>query len=46
MLITTMLVAGLVCHYGGAKWLVRGGASLAVRLGVHRVCLWHLGPKS
>lgn len=34
MLITTMLVSGLVCLYFGAEWLVRGGASLAVRLGV------------
>jgi cation:H+ antiporter len=29
-----MLVAGLVALYFGAEWLVRGGASLAVRLGV------------
>jgi cation:H+ antiporter len=28
------LLAGLVCLYFGAEWLVRGGASLAVRLGV------------
>lgn len=34
MLIATMLLAGLVCLYFGAEWLVRGGASLAVRLGV------------
>lgn len=29
-----MLFAGLVALYFGAEWLVRGGASLAVRLGV------------
>ena len=29
-----MLLAGLVALYFGAEWLVRGGASLAVRLGV------------
>lgn len=34
MLIVTLLLAGLVCLYFGAEWLVRGGASLAVRLGV------------
>ncbi len=34
MTITLMLVAGLVALYFGAEWLVRGGASLAVRLGV------------
>jgi cation:H+ antiporter len=34
MMITLMLVAGLVALYFGAEWLVRGGASLAVRLGV------------
>lgn len=34
MLITLMLLAGLVGLYFGAEWLVRGGASLAVRLGV------------
>jgi cation:H+ antiporter len=34
MVITLMLVAGLVALYFGAEWLVRGGASLAVRLGV------------
>ena len=34
MLIATLLLAGLVCLYFGAEWLVRGGASLAVRLGV------------
>jgi cation:H+ antiporter len=34
MLITVMLLAGLVALYFGADWLVRGGAALAVRLGV------------
>lgn len=34
MLIAILLVAGLACLYFGAEWLVRGGASLAVRLGV------------
>ena len=34
MLITLMLSTGLVALYFGAAWLVRGGASLAVRLGV------------
>lgn len=34
MLITLMLVAGLVALYFGAEWLVRGGASMAVRFGV------------
>lgn len=34
MLIALMLVSGLVALYFGAEWLVRGGASLAVRLGV------------
>jgi cation:H+ antiporter len=34
MMITVMLGAGLVALYFGAEWLVRGGASLAVRLGV------------
>lgn len=34
MLIASMLIAGLVALYFGAEWLVRGGASLAVRLGV------------
>jgi len=34
MMITLMLVTGLVALYFGAEWLVRGGASLAVRLGV------------
>lgn len=34
MSITLMLLAGLVALYFGAEWLVRGGASLAVRLGV------------
>lgn len=34
MLIALMLVAGLVALFFGAEWLVRGGASLAVRLGV------------
>ena len=32
--IAGMLLAGLVALYFGAEWLVRGGASLAVRLGV------------
>jgi cation:H+ antiporter len=34
MLIAVLLLAGLVALYFGAEWLVRGGASLAVRLGV------------
>lgn len=34
MSIAVMLLAGLVALYFGAEWLVRGGASLAVRLGV------------
>jgi cation:H+ antiporter len=34
MLIASLLVAGIVALYFGAEWLVRGGASLAVRLGV------------
>jgi cation:H+ antiporter len=34
MLIGLLLLAGLVALYFGAEWLVRGGASLAVRLGV------------
>jgi cation:H+ antiporter len=34
MLIALLLLAGLVALYFGAEWLVRGGASLAVRLGV------------
>jgi cation:H+ antiporter len=34
MLTASMLVAGLVALYFGAEWLVRGGASLALRLGV------------
>jgi cation:H+ antiporter len=34
MVIALMLMAGLVALYFGAEWLVRGGASLAVRLGV------------
>jgi len=34
MMITLLLVAGLVGLYFGAEWLVRGGASLAMRLGV------------
>jgi cation:H+ antiporter len=34
MLIALLLSAGLVALYFGAEWLVRGGASLAVRLGV------------
>jgi cation:H+ antiporter len=34
MLFATMLVGGLVCLYFGAESLVRGSASLAVRLGV------------
>jgi cation:H+ antiporter len=34
MSISLMLLAGLVALYFGADWLVRGGASLAVRLGV------------
>lgn len=34
MAITLMLLAGLVALYFGAEWLVRGGASLAIRLGL------------
>ena len=34
MAITLMLVAGLAALYFGAEWLVRGGSSLAARLGV------------
>ena len=34
MLIAFLLLAGLVALYFGAEWLVRGGASLAVRFGV------------
>jgi cation:H+ antiporter len=34
MLIGLLLLVGLVALYFGAEWLVRGGASLAVRLGV------------
>jgi len=34
MLIALLLLAGLVALYFGAEWLVRGGASFAVRLGV------------
>ena len=34
MPIALLLLAGLVALYFGAEWLVRGGASLAVRLGV------------
>ncbi len=34
MAITLMLLAGLVALYFGAEWLVRGGGSLAVRLGL------------
>ncbi len=34
MMILLMLVTGLVALFFGAEWLVRGGASLAVRLGV------------
>lgn len=34
MVIALLLLAGLVALYFGADWLVRGGASLAVRLGV------------
>jgi cation:H+ antiporter len=34
MLIALLLLTGLVALYLGAEWLVRGGASLAVRLGV------------
>jgi hypothetical protein len=34
MLIALLLLAGLVELYFGAEWLVRGGASLAVWLGV------------
>jgi cation:H+ antiporter len=34
MVIALMLLAGLVALYFGAEWLVRGGASLAIRLGV------------
>jgi len=34
MVIAFLLLTGLVALYFGAEWLVRGGASLAVRLGV------------
>jgi cation:H+ antiporter len=34
MMITVMLLAGLLALYFGAEWLVRGGASFAVRLGL------------
>jgi cation:H+ antiporter len=34
MLIALLLLTGLVALYFGAEWIVRGGASLAVRLGV------------
>lgn len=34
MVIAFMLLTGLVALYFGAEWLVRGGASLAVRLGL------------
>lgn len=34
MTIALLLAAGLVALYFGAEWLVRGGASLAARLGV------------
>lgn len=34
MIIALHLAAGLLALYYGAEWLVRGGASLAVRLGV------------
>jgi len=34
MTIALMLLAGLVALYFGAEWLVRGGASFAVRLGL------------
>ena len=34
MIIALLLMTGLVALYFGAEWLVRGGASLAVRLGV------------
>ena len=34
MPIALLLLTGLVALYFGAEWLVRGGASLAVRLGV------------
>jgi cation:H+ antiporter len=34
MTITFLLITGLVALYFGAEWLVRGGAALAVRLGV------------
>ena len=34
MIIALLLLMGLVALYFGAEWLVRGGASLAVRLGV------------
>jgi cation:H+ antiporter len=34
MVIALMLLTGLVALYFGAEWLVRGGASLALRLGV------------
>ena len=32
-MITLKLIAGLVALYYGAEWLLRGGATLAVRLG-------------
>jgi cation:H+ antiporter len=34
MVMAGLLLAGLVALYFGAEWLVRGGASLALRLGV------------
>jgi cation:H+ antiporter len=34
MVIAWMLLTGLVALYFGAEWLVRGGASLSIRLGV------------
>ena len=34
MIIALTLIAGLVALYFGAEWLVRGGASFAVRLGL------------
>jgi cation:H+ antiporter len=34
MVTALMLLVGLVALYFGAQWLVRGGSSLAVRLGV------------
>ena len=33
-MMTGLLLAGLVALYFGAEWLVRGGASIALRLGV------------